>query len=228
MILALRNPKGRVFLHYRFFSVVNADAGTGDDIDQFRAIVDVIVGPSLWRKDGMTESELLNPFFVWSEQNFYLTLKRSRNFNSFFFRCLDDFQSISFLLEFFGTIGSLYGLFIRQMNNAIDYIRRGPRYNFLACRVKRKYADCLVINPLTMRMRSSKVYRLKVIDCSKIESFSLAIFPFRRSAAMRTLETNNGEEQIACTYYKQSADMSRWFSPQQLECELLLQRSAEL
>lgn len=102
VMLALQNPKGCVFLHDRLFSLMHADAGAGDDINQFRAIVDVVIGPSLRRKDGMAERKLLNSFLVWGEQHLYLALKWSRNFNSFFFRCLDDFQStIPFYSSFF-------------------------------------------------------------------------------------------------------------------------------
>lgn len=92
MMLAFRNPKGGVLHHDCLFTLMDTNAGAGDDVDQFRPIMNVIISSSRWGKDGMTEREFLYSFFVWGEQDLNLPLEWGWDFDSFFFRCLYDFQ----------------------------------------------------------------------------------------------------------------------------------------
>jgi hypothetical protein len=50
------------------------------------------IGATVWRKDGMAECELLNPFLVWSEDHLNLTPVGARNLDPLFFPSLNDFQ----------------------------------------------------------------------------------------------------------------------------------------
>src|SRR5579871_2761132 len=95
VMFALGHPKCGVFEHNCLLALMNADASAGHDIDQFRTVMDVIVRAPIRREDGMAEGELFDPFLVRSEQYLNLPLKRSWNFDSFFFRGLDDFQLIN-------------------------------------------------------------------------------------------------------------------------------------
>jgi hypothetical protein len=75
---------------------VHADSCAGYDIDQFRAVVAVVISATVGRKDGMTEGDFLDTFLIWSEQHLNLTPKGSRNLDPLFFPSLNYFQ-VTFL-----------------------------------------------------------------------------------------------------------------------------------
>jgi hypothetical protein len=56
----------------------------------------MVVGPSVGWKDGMTESNFLNPFLVRSKQHLDLTLERGGNLDPLFFPSSYYFQ-VTFL-----------------------------------------------------------------------------------------------------------------------------------
>ena len=96
MLLARRDPKCDILLHQCLLSLVHADSSAGDDVDQFRPVVAMVISATVRRKDGMAEGDFLDTFLVWSEQHLNLTPEGGRNLDPFFFPSLNYFQ-VTFL-----------------------------------------------------------------------------------------------------------------------------------
>src|ERR1051325_427906 len=96
MPFARRHPQSHIFLDRSFLAIMFTNPLARNDVDQFRAIVNVIIRLTTLRQNSVAEREFLYTFFVGCEKYFDMTFVWSRNFNTLLLPSLDCFQVTSF------------------------------------------------------------------------------------------------------------------------------------
>jgi hypothetical protein len=105
MVLTRWQPERNIFLDRSFCAVVHAYPVAGDDINQLRPIMNMVIRSPARRQNRVAESEFLDSFFVRSKE--YLDSARVRRWNLYsgFFPSSHDFQ-VSVPFERFLVLGS--------------------------------------------------------------------------------------------------------------------------
>src|ERR1700754_4176570 len=99
MPFAFRHPKRNDFLYRSLFALMLANPFAGNDIDQLRAIMHVVVSAAALWKYGVAEGKFLDAFFVWCEKYFNLPPVRSRDLDTLLLPSLHCFQVTSFRMN---------------------------------------------------------------------------------------------------------------------------------